>query len=67
MSLLYGEDIDQRLAWPLGRAKKLALRGTLPHVVLPDGEIRFEWETIEPLVRRVPVELKPLRLVEAAQ
>ena len=54
MALLYPEEIDQRLNWPLGRAQRLARRGTLPHVVLPDGGIRFEWHSIEPLVRRVP-------------
>ncbi len=51
--LLYGEQIDKRLNWSLGRAEKLARRGNLPHVVLPDGAIRFEWDSIEPLVRRV--------------
>ena len=55
MSLLYGEDIDNRLNWPLGRASRLAKRGKLPHVVLPDGSIRFEWEAIEPLIVRVPL------------
>ena len=37
MNLIYGEDIDRRLNWPLGRAERLARRGGLPHVVLPDG------------------------------
>jgi hypothetical protein len=56
MCLLYGDDIDNRLNWPLGRANRLAKRGKLPHVVLPDGSIRFEWEAIEPLIVRVPHE-----------
>ena len=51
--LLYGAEIDQRLYWPLGRAERLARRRKLPHCVLPDGTIRFEWATIEPLVVRV--------------
>lgn len=54
MSLLYPEEIDNRLNWPLGRATRLAKKGKLPHVVLPDGSIRFEWESIEPLLVRVP-------------
>jgi hypothetical protein len=29
-SLLYGEEIDRRLNWPLRRAEKLARRGKLP-------------------------------------
>ncbi len=53
--LLYPEDIDQRLSWPLGKALRLARRRKLPHVVLPDGSIRFEWEDIEDLLQRVPV------------
>lgn len=50
---LYGGEIDKRLTWPLGRAERLARRGKLPHVVLPDGSIRFRWELIEPLIRVV--------------
>lgn len=50
---LYGEEIDKRLTWPLGRAERLARRGRLPHVVLPDGSIRFRWDQIEPLIRVV--------------
>jgi hypothetical protein len=50
------EDIDDRLNWPPGRALRLARRRRLPHVVLPDGSIRFEWEIIESLLIRVPVE-----------
>jgi hypothetical protein len=51
---LYPEDVDVRLNWPLGRAERLARRGRLPYVVLPDGSIRFEWAEIEALLVRVP-------------
>ncbi len=51
--LLYPEDVDCRLNWPLGRAERLARRKCLPHVVLPDGSIRFCWSEIEPLLRHV--------------
>ena len=51
--LLYPEDVDRRLNWPLRRAEKLARRKRLPHIVLPDGSIRFDWSKIEPLVRHV--------------
>lgn len=57
--LLYPEDIDQRLSWPLGRAERLARRRKLPHVVLPDGSIRFEWTQVERLIQRIPVEGEP--------
>ncbi len=41
--LLYGEDIDRRLNWSLGRAERLARKQKLPHYMLPDGSIRFVW------------------------
>jgi hypothetical protein len=49
----FGTEIDKKLTWPLGRAERLARRGRLPHVVLPDGSIRFRWDQIEPLIRVV--------------
>jgi len=52
--LLYPEDIDRRLNWPPGTAARLARRQRLPHVVLPDGAIRFVWAEVEPLLVRVP-------------
>jgi hypothetical protein len=51
--LLLGESIDRRLNWQLGRSERLARRGKLPHVVLPDGAIRFEWPAIERMLRHV--------------
>ena len=54
MSLIYPEDVDQRLNWPLGRAERLARQRRLPYVLLPDGSIRFRWEEIEPLLLPVP-------------
>ena len=54
-------ELDKRLRWPLGRAKRLAGRGKLPHILLPGGTIRFEWETIEPLIVRVPLVAAPTK------
>lgn len=51
--LLYPEQLDRRFNWPPGRAKRLARRRELPHVLLPDGSIRFESEAIERLIGRV--------------
>jgi hypothetical protein len=51
---LFGEDVDRRLGWKLGRAERLAHQRRLPHSILPDGSIRFRWEEIEPLIVRVP-------------
>jgi hypothetical protein len=52
-SLLCGNEVDRLLKWPLGRADRLARRGRLPHVRLPDGSLRFEWTSIERLIVRV--------------
>lgn len=53
-NLLYPEEIDQRLNWPLGKAEKLARQRRLPYVLLPDGSLRFDWDEIERLILRVP-------------
>jgi hypothetical protein len=53
---LYPEEIDKRLNWPPGRAERLARRRKLPHVLLPDGAIRFRWEDIESLLVCVAAE-----------
>jgi hypothetical protein len=48
--MLTGVEVDKRLRWPLGRAERLARRGKLPHIVLPDGAIRFQWRVIRRLL-----------------
>ena len=53
--LIYGEEVDRRLSWSLGRAERLARKHKLPHYVLPDGSIRFVWDEVERMVRRVAV------------
>jgi hypothetical protein len=66
MALLYGEEIDQRLNWPLGRAERLARQRRLPYVLLPDGSIRFRWEDIEALIQPVQASSGPVS-AEAAR
>ena len=58
-ALLCGDDIDRRLSWPIGKAERMAKRGKLPHIVLPDGAIRFRWRAIRILI----VEQKIMREV----
>ena len=53
--LIYGEEVDRRLNWSLGRAERFARKQKLPHYVLPDGSIRFVWDEVERMVRRVAV------------
>ena len=51
---IYPEELDKRLGWKPGRAERLARQRRLPHTLLPDGSIRFEWKQIEPLIVHVP-------------
>ena len=54
--LIYGEEVDRRLNWSLGRAERLARKQKLPHYVLPDGSIRFAWEDVAQLIRPVAID-----------
>lgn len=49
--LLTPSEIDSRLRYPSGRSVKLARKGLIPSVVLPDGEIRFDPEVIDRWLR----------------
>ncbi len=53
--MLFGYEVEERLGWPNGRATKFARAGKLPHIVLPDGGIRFDWPEIEATLQRVAV------------
>lgn len=50
---IFPEDVDTRFGWAPGRAERLARRRQLPHVLLPDGSIRFNWDELESLLVRV--------------
>lgn len=45
-NLLKPIELDTRLRYPGGRCAKLAREGKIPHIVLPDGAIRFDSEQI---------------------
>ena len=52
-TLLTPEQLDTRLAYPRGRCMRLVRADQIPHVALPDGEIRFdEKDVYEWLERR---------------
>lgn len=51
MTLLTGRELDRILRYPRGRSLRLAKAGKLPHLKLPDGEIRFEWAHVEASLR----------------
>ena len=50
-TLLVPEEVDSWLRLPRGRAQRLARKGLLPAIELPDGEIRFRRCDIEELLR----------------
>jgi hypothetical protein len=52
-NLVYPEDIDNHLNWPLGTAARLARRRRLPHYLLPDSSIRFRLEEVIAMVQQV--------------
>ena len=56
---LYPEDVDSRVNWPHGTAQRLAKRHKLPHILLPDGSIRFDWDEVADTIIRVPAEGAP--------
>ncbi len=53
--LVYPEEIDHRLNWPLGTSARLARRKQLPYYLLPDGSIRLRWEEVSLLVHHIPL------------
>ena len=51
--LLLPREVDDLLALPRGRAKRLATAGHLPAIVLPTGEIRFMRKDVEEFIQKV--------------
>lgn len=48
--LLFDAEVDSRLRWPRGMAKKMADSGKLKSIILPDGSIRFRSSDIAALI-----------------
>ncbi len=46
--LIRPQELDRLLVYPRGRSARLARKGLIPCVVLPDGEIRVDPAVIEP-------------------
>lgn len=51
--LIEPDEIDRRFSWPPGRAAKLARQRRLPHMLLPDGSIRFDGDELDKMILRV--------------
>lgn len=52
--LLTPYEVDRMLRYPPGKSERLARRGKLPCLVLPDGAIRFSSEAIAKLMSSEP-------------
>ncbi|MDI9430735.1 MAG: MerR family DNA-binding transcriptional regulator [Planctomycetota bacterium] len=48
--MLTSREVDRLLRYPVGRTARLARQGLLPHIVLPDGSIRFTADHVEQIV-----------------
>ncbi len=53
LTLLMPRELDRLFRWPRGRAQRLARRGKLVHVTLPDGAIRFDSAEVEKLLKTI--------------
>ena len=68
-ALISPGELDDRLCYPSGRSVRLARKGLIPHVVLPDGSIRFDPSRIEAWLSELAVSATPAatRLDEETQ
>ena len=44
-------EVDRIFRYPRGRSLKLARKNQLAHVKLPDGEIRFDADVIQQIIK----------------
>lgn len=49
--LIKPREMDAVLRYPAGRSARLARAGKIPHVELPDGEIRFDPDIVTAWLR----------------
>ena len=52
MTLLKPKQVDCILQWPFGKTTRLAKQGKIPHILLPDGQIRFTSKDIDGLLEK---------------
>ena len=51
VNLLKPTEVDELFRYGAGRSKRLAMQGLIPHIVLPNGDIRFTLSDIEKLIQ----------------
>ena len=56
VNLLTPREVDHILRYPAGRTLRLAMEGRLPHLLLPDGQVRFREADIQQLLEPRPAE-----------
>jgi len=52
MELLKPKQVDRILQWPFGKTARLARQSKIPHILLPDGQIRFASKDIDYLLEK---------------
>ena len=52
--LITPAELDRVLRYPRGRSVRLARKGLIPAITLPDGELRFSDSTLTALLRDTP-------------
>jgi hypothetical protein len=60
VEFLTPSELDAILRWKRGTAERLARAGQFPHVLLPDGSIRFEREATRLWIACGEVEGQPI-------
>jgi hypothetical protein len=67
MQLVKPSELDEMLRYPRGKCARLARASQLPHVKLPDGQIRFDPEEVERFLRGGAGPVKEAAGAEASQ
>jgi hypothetical protein len=48
--LLRPREVDALLRYSSGRTRRLALKGLIAHIILPDGEMRIRKDTVDAIL-----------------
>jgi hypothetical protein len=65
--LLTDNDVDRLLRFPRGRSLRLARKGLIPHVELPDRSIRFERVAIDAWLLRCARETRETSVIACSR
>lgn len=65
-TLLLPHEVDRLYRYRFGHAERLAKRGILPHLKLPDGQIRFDADEVRKALQAVPAAIARTGVADAA-